>query len=652
MPDKRDLVTGFCDDANRLIGELNNAFLELEQGKVEAERFNEAFRNAHSLKSEAAFLDFTSLAHLAHELEDILQLMRDGKVKPEKEVIDLCFQAVDTMKEMIGMVESGNRDDAVDATDVLESLRRWKQPDGPIAVAEVDPKAALFRITDFERGLIAEARERGEQLYRAICTISPASPMKYPRAYLVVNNLEMISNVVKVYPSLDSEDDAAFSRFVIFYTTNKPEQDLRGAFAVDEIENVDIEEVDYRMYLSGQVSEDLQSRLRVERPNSGLSVRMDSRILDESLGYLDELKIRVHDIDGLLTGKVDSERAAEQMLSKLSEIARISSGVERALRQARLAPIGQVFERFSRLVRDLGASLEKQAELKINGSELNIDRSIIEVINDPLLHLIRNSVDHGIELPEERSSSGKSPTGKIFVDASIEAGNLTIIIEDDGSGIDEQQVRQRAEELGMDAEQELLDILCTPGFSTSATVSDISGRGVGMDLIYDKVVNVLGGRISIDNRPGRGVRFTLTMPLNGGILKLLVMRSREYTFALPRRHILEVAPLEEGDIQTVTEGTSEGRKMYRGSYPVILLRTSRMKQRPEGESTGWNGNYAVLISYLGAEACLVVDELVLEEDLPEGEIQLGSELLPYLYECYRSGKLKEYLYLSPAVVSV
>jgi two-component system, chemotaxis family, sensor kinase CheA len=681
--DETRLRRAFLEEAEDLSQKLGDSLLGLETEHQNGNLINEVFRLTHSLKSESALMGFKTLSELAHRMEDVLGLAREGRRQLDKGTMDSLFAGADLIAEMMGAIGKGSSDSAFDTAAVLAGLSsivsgssgsaatqsRSAERSEVTAAAAAQSSAALaaqssaapaaqsgpgrqaparpaLSFSDFERHQLAEARDRGETAYRLTVNVDPEESMKFPRAYLVFYNLELVANVIQAAPPMEGEmaDDALYAHTTILLTTGGGEPALGSAASVDQIASVQIERCDYAALLAPSAgtapvgtaasrpqaaADSLQSRAeplpavqppaeepsRAAAPVERTSIRVDTRKLDDLWSFIAELVLHKSQISRLsesLGKGADVNTVREDLSESFDALDKISSGMQQAMMDTRMIPISIIFSKFPRLVRDLSRKLGKPIELSLSGEDTEIDRSVVEALSDPLTHIIRNSLDHGIEFPEERVRLGKSEKGYVHVEARRQGGNVVIELSDDGRGMDAEQIRRKALGMGIRAESftvsQLLELVFLPGFSTKEVVTDVSGRGVGMDVVATRVRGDLKGDVVLATEPGKGTRVTLVLPLTLTIVNALLVRGDNQLYAIPLIDVDSTAKLLAVEI-----AGGEGREtsLWRDEeIPVYSLGaffgTGRRRQ---------DEYFALVLHHGDARAYLIVDELIEEREV-------------------------------------
>ncbi len=665
--DESRLRRAFLDEAEEISQKLGESLQALGDDRANQPLVNEVFRFTHSLKSEAALMGFAVLSGLAHRMEDVLGLARDGSLALSTPVIESLLAGADMIADMMAAIARGGSDGDFDTTAAREALsaaaglgtagavRAAAGAAGAAAgnAAGSTPAPAFatgssaFSLGAAARLQVAEARDRGEGLFLVKVSVDESEGMKFPRAYLVFANLETSANVIAVDPPMEGDpaDDLFYGNTTFLLTTSAGEEALRAAAAVDQVSVVGLERLDYAAFMArlseggragaaaaaGAATEPTASTGdtpqasapagaeeagRRAGPAERTSIRVDTRKLDDLWSLIAELVLHKSQIARLsddLGKGTDAATVREGLSEAFDSLDKISGGMQQAMMSTRMIPISVIFSKLPRLVRDLSRKLGKSVELVLEGEETEIDRGVVEALSDPLTHVIRNALDHGLEFPEERVRRGKSEKGRVTVSARRQGGMIVIDLADDGRGMDVAGIRRKA--LAMDVknaatltEAQLLDLVFLPGFSTKDVVTDLSGRGVGMDVVATRVRGDLKGDVVLTTEPGRGTRVSLLLPLTLTIVNALLVRGDTHLYAIPLTDIDSTVKILATEIRE-----EEGRDTapWDGEEIAVhslggLLGNGR---RREEEYT------AAVLRNAEHRAFLVVDELIEEREI-------------------------------------
>jgi two-component system chemotaxis sensor kinase CheA len=635
--DEGKLRKAFIEDAEELALKLNQSLLLLESEPDNRELVNEIFRLLHSLKSESAFLGFSVFSELAHRMEGVFGRVREGDLALEKAILDMVFAGSDLISDMLTAIARGGGDSGFETAAVVAGLSLYAASTElkPPAAADKSPEAAPAQEerpwSDGEKRQLFEARDRGEDLYRLVVSVDEGEVMKFPRAYLVFTNLELSANVIRTIPPMTDAvaEDALYARTVIYITARGEEDRITSAAEVDQISAVTLERLNYSDILS-------PSRIPAEeRPDektgsaAGIpvpadrkgapertTIRVDTKKLDDLWSLIAELiqqKSHISRIHEQLSRGGEPGEVREELGESFDSLDKLSTNMQQVMMETRMIPISVIFNKLPRLVRDLSRKLGKSIDLAVSGEDTEIDRGIVEALSDPLTHIIRNSIDHGIESPAEREGLGKPEKGRVRVSAYQQGRGIVIELEDDGRGIDTEVLRKKAVEIGIEGatdmdEAGLLDLIFLPGFSTRAEVTDISGRGVGMDVVATKIKGDLKGSVTVNSVPGEGTLITLVLPLTLTIINALLVRSDRLVYAIPLTSVDSTGKV----LNTEIRGDDGHRtcSWLEEEIPLFYIGAVQGKRLPRSDEY-----FAAILSYGMDRACLIVDELLEEQEV-------------------------------------
>jgi two-component system chemotaxis sensor kinase CheA len=636
MPEVEEhkLLHAFLEESEELLEKLSQALLELEKEPENLELVHEIFRLTHSLKSESALIGFGNLSELAHRLEDVFERVRSGALTLRQELLDVILSAADLIHEMVSRIARGEGDEGVDFRSLLGELARLagipraeERAESPGEAREAAsgavPGAGSFRLSSRELARVRDAQERGESFYELAFRPEGEPLMKYPRAYLVLNNLEQTANVLKTTPELDEPaEDESFTQVRILFSSELGERELARCFDVDQVSGVELRRLPEGFWQRASAGpaapaaegappaeafgEAEAARGRVERS----SVRVDTRKLDELWQLVGEL-VHCRARYSLLAGGLPSEERLE--LERLTDsLDRITSQMQQAVMQTRMVPISVLFNKFPRLVRDLSRKLGKNVELELLGRETEIDRSLVEALSEPLTHLIRNSLDHGLETVEERLALGKPATGRVTISAQQRGGKIVVEVSDDGKGLDFERIRRRAQAAPEATDEELTGYIFLPGFSTREDVTELSGRGVGLDVVATRIKEKLKGEVLVSSSPGAGLLTTIILPLTLTILHSLIVRVRQSFYAIPMQDIEETLQVEPASLRRPLPELPERLPYGGGDVAAVRLESLLDSSRPVEAASELHG---VVLQQRGRNVCLLVDEVEEEQDV-------------------------------------
>ena len=669
------LYASFLDESLEYIKTLNSDLIRMEKNPDDEVSTEHAFRTAHSLKSEASYLREKEIADTAHTIENLLdEARRHGEGGTS--TYEALFSTVDKLSEMIDLRRQqrnekiAERREAQHAQDsaVYESTFSGEENEAgaPSLLRRAETRRReseelrLPEFTDFEKRLLAEARDRGEELFRVAIDLSDETSMAFAKAYLLLNNLEQLVQVVRSEPPLGGTSETSaeeqstaaaqepgteqYRKLTFFCTGSIDRGEMYRAINIDQVAGIRISPLGYTTVL-GESPEQPEKSSDSYVPS--VAVRVEGDDIEEMNGYIDELKIRTHrlrryyDTEG---GQTEESRGIPyEQIEVLTELA---DGLERLAKKVRTVSLKEVLEPHHRLVRDLSKEMDKRVELSIEGEDVTVDRRAAEILSELTVHLLRNAVVHGIESPEERSQNGKAPVGTVHIHVDGTDEYLYVQVVDDGRGIDEAALRERAREQGISPSQTeenpLLAYLVYPGVTTSAEANEYSGRGYGLDLVYKKLRQMEEARLDVENDPGRGATFTLVLPAGFALTALQMVRYGDDLIAVPKKHIErhftpeleEYGRGEKGELMwnNIPVYSPEGRLYHTGTVP------------PQRQ--------ALQLTYLGKQGLVLVDEVLFEKEIPEERLILYLEGSPYLHRMAISGNETNFSYLSPSILAM
>ena len=649
--DTNQYMVMFLEESREHLQTLNSCLLDLEHNPENLSVLNEIFRSAHTIKGMSATMGFTKIAELTHEMENVLDLLRKNQLEPSEDIVDTIFKCVDTLEQMVESVASG-ADIDIDVSDLIAKLLSIAKGD---VVAETTAKTVATKetvaetstsgksqmdLSDMEVSIIANAQKDGLQTLEIKVSLTDSCVLKSARAYMVMNNLDELGEVIKAIPSTDDLEQEKFEKSfqVLVVTDEKVARVESSLMSISEVETVEIVVIDAQNQISKeqeikevavkveQVSTDEKKEIKAE-PNknnvqannvdkkikSGQSVRVDIDKLDSLLNLVGELVINKTRLE-----QIGITHRLTELVETIEQMDRVTTDLQSVVMKVRMVPVGQVFNRFPRMVRDLSRDLEKEINLIIEGEETELDRTVIDEIGDPLVHLLRNSIDHGIELPEERRAKGKSSIGEVRLIARHEGNNVIIMVEDDGKGINAEVIKRKAVQKGLisQAEADKMDnneavkLVFLPGFSTAEVVTDVSGRGVGMDAVKNKIES-LGGLVDVETKLDEGSKFKIRLPLTLAIIQALLIKVQEEIYAIPLGSIDSTINIGSEDIKTVQ---NQEVILLRGQI-IPIIRLANLLNVPQQVATNSKDLFVVIVHMGDQKAGIIVDNLIGQQEI-------------------------------------
>lgn len=637
----------FLEESKEHIESLNQKLLDLEKNPHDIPALNEIFRAAHTLKGMSSTMGFDDLADLTHHMENVLSDLKEGLLPVNSVVIDVIFKCFDRIQMMVDKIETEGSG-AVDNRDLIALLENVKAGNFEAAavleetVIEVNSAVVqmtegvqsyqeAFDFNEYDITVIKEAESRNLNVYYIKIQIDEQCMMKAVRAFMAFKAVEEEGEVIKSVPSAQDLDEGRFeSEFEMLVISGMDEEELKGKLAIiTEVNVTDIKKINKNFITKAMAKPQIQNVIHavaIEEVKSGQveaddskkmahkvkqTVRVDIERLDNLMNLVGELVMHKGRLE-----QIGATRKITELNETMEQIDRITTDLQSVVMKVRMVPIEQVFNRFPRMVRDLAKELDKEVDFLIEGKETELDRTVIDEIGDPLVHLLRNALDHGMESPEERVRNGKPAKGTIVLRARHEGNNVYIEVEDDGAGINSQRISEKAIEKGWIGEkeaetisrEEAIEFLFRSGFSTAKTVTDVSGRGVGLDVVKNKIES-LNGEIFVDSRPGQGTRFRIKLPLTLAIIQALMVSVRGEIYAVPLSSVDETTMIKGSDIKMVQ---NQEVIMLRGSV-LPLYRLGQLLAVP-GEDND-EEMYVVVVRKAERQIGLVVQTLIGQQEI-------------------------------------
>ncbi|KRQ85997.1 Chemotaxis protein CheA [Caloramator mitchellensis] len=608
----------FLEESNENLQRLNDGMLELEKNPEDKEIINTIFRAAHTLKGMAGSMGFEKIQDLTHKMENVLDKFRNDQLRVNSDIITILFKCLDKLQEMIENIQNKGTEDA-EITDIIEELVKIEK--GQANIEQKPTKKIEIQLNEFDEDLIKQALEKNYNIYNIKVTIYKDTILKSARAFLVYKTLEDIGEIIKSVPSVDDLEKENFEQeFYMMVITQKTSDEIKDKIvSISEIEGVDIEDIaqKYKSKITSKQVEnvEVEKHVATEKPKQEeektvkkihQSVRVDLERLDKFMNLVGELVIHRTRLE-----QISSSFKSAELHETLEQVGRITTDLQDLVMKVRMLPIEKVFNRFPRMVRDLAQELGKEIEFIVQGEETELDRTVIDEIGEPLVHLLRNAIDHGIETVDERIKSGKPSKGTVRLVAYQEGNKAVIKIEDDGKGIDPEKLRKKAKQLGINTEgmdeQDLRNLIFLQGFSTSEKVTDVSGRGVGMDVVKTKIT-ALGGTIDLISEVGKGTAFIIRLPLTLSIIQALLVKVAEETFAISLGFIDRVININLAEIKKTN---NKEVIIYRNNVIPLI----RLSERLNLESVDSENKFVVIVRVGEKTIGLLVDTLLGQQEI-------------------------------------
>lgn len=627
--DTSQYMTMFLEESMENLQTLNESLLELEKNPNDVDTLNQIFRVAHTIKGMAATMGFNNIAELTHKMEDVLSEFRDGTVKVTQVVVTVLFDCLDTLEKMIDRVEDGSEKN-IDIKEIIEKLESIKGNTVSIIEEVIEEKedgqASGLKLNEYDLSIIKQAVEREYNALELIITLSKTTLLKSARAFLIVQDLEEKGEIIKSNPSTEKieNEEFEFTLEFIMLTTSSKEEIEKLVKNISEVEKIIIKDVELNVKEQRKEEhiKEYKQEIKVEneiepkeiknaekkKKNKKVhqSVRVDLERIDNLMNMVSELVIYRTRLEQIVMDNKSSE-----LNETLEQVGRTTSDLQDLVMKIRMLPLDVVFNRFPRMIRDISVELNKEINFIIDGADTELDRTVIDEIGEPLIHLLRNAADHGIENKEERIKNGKNPVGTIKLQAYQEGTKALIKVSDDGAGINVEKVKAKAEKIGIStdgmSDHDIRNLIFAQGFSTNEVVTDISGRGVGMDVVKTKIAS-LGGSVELTSEEGIGSTFIIRLPLTLQIIQALLISVGSETFAISL-----------GFIDRVIGYTKENIKKTNGKEVIIyrdeIIPLVRLNEKLNIKCEEKDKKFVIIVNAGDKTFGLLVDSLIGQQEI-------------------------------------
>lgn len=674
----------FLDESKEHLQNLSDQIMELEQNPENMDTINEIFRAAHSLKGMAGTMGYKRMQTLTHDMENVFSEVRNGTFKVQPGMIDILFKSLDALEEYVNNIQQTTEEGTNDNQELIDALNSILKNNGEVVSGDSAPAADSgassapaaasgdgnakgerwqeIKINDTEKMLIDKAHGEGLKVFGVTVYVEEACVLKAARAFLVFKALEKLGEIIVSSPTAQDIEDEKFDlTFSLIFISGNTADEIKDAVkSVSEIEEAFCAE--YSSAAPAKPAEPVKpaetkaaeeakpavtapapkaapaaapkaapaaaaktataasSTKPAAKPVVNRTVRVDIEKLDNLMNLVSELIIAKNSLISATAAAEESKGENSSVNEQIEYLESVTTNLHESVMKVRMVPIESVVAKFPRMIRDLSKKLDKKMELYMTGEDTELDRTVVDEIGDPLMHMLRNSADHGLEPNDVRVANGKPEVGSIFLDAYQDGNNVVIEVRDDGGGINVEAVKNKAIERGTVTpeqaetmtEKEVIDLLFLPSFSTAKKVSDVSGRGVGLDVVKSKIES-LSGEVEVKNRFGEGSSWIIRLPLTLAIIQALmvVIGDEKYAIAL-------------GSIQTIEDVLPEDIKLVqakevihiRGTV-IPIIRMDKVLEIPSrGDEDNKNKNLTVIIVKKGdKQAGLVVDELIGQQEV-------------------------------------
>lgn len=658
----------FIDETNEHLQDLSQHLMILEEEPENADTINEIFRAAHSLKGMAGTMGYKRMQHLTHIMENVFSEIRNGKMTVTSDLVDILFDCLDALQAYLDNIQQTADEGTDDNEPIIARLNAFLESEGkpaeeqktaePAPEKKKEDKAGqplMLKFEEFEVNAIKEAFEKQIHVYKVDVKIDENCILKAARAFLVFKALEELGEVIKSDPSAQDIEDEKFDfEFCVIFVTKEAMEKVTAAVEnvseirfVETVEITELPQTESAKEVKEQKTQEKQEETSVQAPAGktvqqapaktapaktsaapakasagkpvvSRSVRVDIEKLDVLMNLVSELIIAKN---GLVSVSNSNEGTKTQGFNEQIEyLERVTTNLHESVMKVRMMPIETVTQKYPKMIRDLSKKLDKQMKLYITGEDTELDRTVIDEIGDPLMHLLRNSADHGLESADVRIQRGKDPVGNIYLNAYQDGNSVVIEVKDDGNGIDIEKVRDKAIEKGtitpeqaeVMTDKDIIDLLFRPSFSTAKVVSDVSGRGVGLDVVKTKI-EALGGDIDVETKLGEGSCFRIRLPLTLAIIQALMVELGNEKYAISLETIQTIEDISVDDIKYVQ---SKEVIHLRGSVIPIIRLDTILDIEPVQKDDDENDNLTVVIISKGEkQAGLVVDRLMGQQEI-------------------------------------
>ena len=648
----------FLDESREHLENLNTQIMNLEQNPEDADTINEIFRAAHSLKGMAGTMGYKRMQTLTHDMENVFTEIRNGSLKVNSNLIDILFQCLDALDEYTNNIQETSDEGTNDNKPLIEQLNAFMKDgksdaqmeeekkevreEAPKQTATGERKWEQVPLGDPEKHVFAAAKEQGKQVYGLTICVQDTCILKAARAFLVYKAVEEKAEIIVCSPSAQDIEDEKFDLdFSLIVISDQPLADIiKAAENVSEIASVvgDVINVDDLIKEApeekpAEEAEKTETKPAVQaaqntgsnaparqadkkggKPVVNRTVRVDIEKLDVLMNLVSELIIAKNSLVSASSSEGATGAGFNEQIEYLESV---TTNLHESVMKVRMVPIESVVSKFPRMIRELSKKLDKKMELYMTGEETELDRTVVDEIGDPLMHLLRNSADHGLESAEVRAQRGKPEVGSIFLDAYQDGNNVVIEVRDDGNGIDTEAVKQKAIERGIITpeqaesmnEKDIIALLFHAGFSTAKKVSDISGRGVGLDVVKSKIES-LSGEVEVKSKLGEGSTWIIRLPLTLAIIQALMVIVGGEKYAISLGSIQTIEDINPAEIKLV--GNNEVINLRGNVIPLVRL----SKELDIESQKSPEENMVVVIVKKGEKlAGLVVDELIGQQEI-------------------------------------
>jgi two-component system chemotaxis sensor kinase CheA len=614
MDDMDEYKEMFAVESAEHLQSMNEALLSLEKDPANSETINVMFRAAHTLKGMSATMGYTNIKELTHNMENLMDRVRKNEIRLDSFAIDVLFECLDTLEKM---VETPEKSSEIDISSLIGKLSKNDHVSAKEEQIVLTNNAAQETISENIAGINAPDNPPGISetscnVYEITVTLHESCMLKSARSTVVMRNLSELGEIIETVPPVKDLEDEKFDReFKVIVSTIQDARKLEDAARkVSEISKVEV-----KPHTGSKSRAKTEEKAGVTEGNktsikSVQSVRVSIERLDSLMNLVGELiinKIRLM--------QLASVHKLDDLVETVASLNRLTNDLQEEIMAARMVPIEQIFNRFPRMIRDLAKNEGKEIDLILEGGNIELDRTVLDEIGDPLVHILRNCVDHGIESPEVRKQNGKNPKGTIKLTAMREKNHVVIEAVDDGKGMDPQKMRETAVKKGLMTQEEAaklsdpdaINLSFLAGFSTADKITEISGRGVGMDVVLTKIGG-MGGSIKLESVLGKGTTMKLKLPLTVAIIHSLMVKVGSDIYAIPIANVIRDLSIKKEEIKTIK---GEEVVLIRGEVLPLI----RLHKLFDIKSNGSEELLVVVVERMGSNVGLVVDQVIGQQEV-------------------------------------
>lgn len=660
----------FIEETKEHLQGLNESLLQLEKNPQDRAVLNEIFRVAHTLKGMSGTMGYNKMAKLTHDMENVLHALRNDEIKVSTKLVDLLFRCLDALDNYLGNIIENGSEGNNEYTEIIQALSNTinhkdetpTEVDKPQSLpveneaSDAHHPTAAITINQYEQNVINKAIEAKMNVYQITMVLNKGCVLKSARAFIIFQTLERYSEIIKSEPKVEDIEDEKFDyEFTVVIVSKESEEflikELNSIAEVDEVVVTTLKAAAIKEQMSATV-EDVSANVVKEqvkaeavedaadkgdaekagsgakKPKTGKTVRVDIDRLDILLNLVSELIIQKTRLEG-----IELPEKPQTYVETVEYLERITTSLHDAVMKVRMVPVETVFNRFPRMIRDIAKELGKEVVLNMSGEETELDRTVIDEIGEPLIHLLRNSIDHGIESTEKRKALGKNAVGTINLRAYQDGNSVVIEVEDDGQGINLEKVKKKAVERGLISKEvanslskkDIVDFLFKPSFSTADKITDLSGRGVGLDVVKTKIES-LGGVVEVETDAGKGSRFIIRLPLTLAIVQALLVMVGSEKYAIQLSAINQIINIKPEDIKLVQK--QEVILLRNNIIPIIHL--DQVLEVPKEDDNVKKEMTVVIVKKGDKLSGFLVDRIIGQQEIvqkPLGKLLAGIKTI-------------------------